>query len=302
MSPALIEHLTRDGHLTRIIRLTSLGHSEREIERAVSTNELIRVARGWVATSQATHPEVTAVTVGGKLTGSTALASGGIWSGVDRRIHVALSPHSTGRPLSGRSPDRFPSMRFVDREVVRHWGQERFPESECPPWRVSLIDALIRVARDSSSEHFVASVDSAIHLKALSRAAVPQLFSLLPRRLSHLQDDVDGRAESGIETLPRLRLSSLVRLVEIQVRIPGISRSGGDGRVDILLDGWLVVEADGDEFHDTIVDRERDALLVRLGYRVQRFGYDQIVNRWHEVEATILELLRYPPADVRRAA
>ena len=70
---------------------------------------------------------------------------------------------------------------------------------------------------------------------------------------------------------------------------------GGDGRVDLLIDGWLVIELDGDEFHDPVADRERNAALVRLGYRVHRFGYDQVINGWPLVEATVLELLRYPP-------
>jgi hypothetical protein len=33
---------------------------------------------------------------------------------------------------------------------------------------------------------------------------------------------------------------------------------------------------------------------VRLGYRWHRFGYDQVMYGWPDVEATVVELLRYP--------
>ncbi|MEX1079596.1 MAG: hypothetical protein WED09_10855 [Homoserinimonas sp.] len=42
------------------------------------------------------------------------------------------------------------------------------------------------------------------------------------------------------------------------------------GYVDLLLDGWLVIELDGDESHD------------------------QVINGWAGVEATVRELLRHP--------
>lgn len=50
--------------------------------------------------------------------------------------------------------------------------------------------------------------------------------------------------------------------------------------MDLLIDGWLVIELDGDEFHDPVADRGRNATLVRLGYRIHRFGYDQVIKGW----------------------
>jgi hypothetical protein len=58
---------------------------------------------------------------------------------------------------------------------------------------------------------------------------------------------------------------------------PSKGRSDGGGRMDLLLDGWLNVELDGDEWHDAKHDRARDSLPVRRGYRSHRFGFDQVV-------------------------
>ena len=122
---------------------------------------------------------------------------------------------------------------------------------------------------------------------------------------------MDARSESGLETIMRLGLGRLGCAVEPQVRIQGIAPNGRDGRVDFVVDGWLVIdfvvdgwlviEVDGDGFHDPAADRIRNSVLVRRGYRWHRFGYQQIMTDWASVEATIVELLRYPPGFARPA-
>ena len=158
-----------------------------------------------------------------------------------------------------------------------------------------MLDTLIRVAHDCSEEQFLACVESALCERKLSLAGVPVLFASLPRRFHRLRELIDPLAESGLETLARLRLRRFVRSIRSQVTIAGIAPGGRSGRVDLLLDGWLVIELDGDKFHDPIVDREQNAILVRLGYRVHRFGYTQVIHGWEDMEATIRELLRYVP-------
>jgi Protein of unknown function (DUF559) len=134
-----------------------------------------------------------------------------------------------------------------------------------------------------------------LHLAVLSRAGLPTLRSLLAAHARPALDAVNGNAESGLESLSRYRLVGLVRSIEVQVPMPGIGISGRDGRVDLLLDGWLVLELDGDQFHDPRVDRHRDGILIRRGYRVLHLGYEQIVNDWDVTLAIIVESLRYPP-------
>jgi very-short-patch-repair endonuclease len=64
--------------------------------------------------------------------------------------------------------------------------------------------------------------------------------------------------------------------VEVQVSLPGV------GRVDLLIDGWLVIELDGGKWHDDEAsqdeDRRREAEMTLLGYGWHRFRYKQVVE------------------------
>ena len=67
----------------------------------------------------------------------------------------------------------------------------------------------------------------------------------------------------------RLILASAGLVVETQVDIPLV------GRVDILIDGWLIVEIDSREHHGTVPDQEndriRDGNAALLGLDTVRF-------------------------------
>ena len=68
-------------------------------------------------------------------------------------------------------------------------------------------------------------------------------------------------------------------------------RIAGVGRVDFVFGDRLVIEVDGREFHASPdqfeSDRRRDAVLSALGYRVLRFSYRQVMDRWDEVELAV---------------
>jgi very-short-patch-repair endonuclease len=72
--------------------------------------------------------------------------------------------------------------------------------------------------------------------------------------------------------------------VRVQVTIDGV------GRVDLLVDGWLIIELDGGHHADPIAmrrDRARDAAAILRGYRTLRFGYDAVMYDWPTVLRTI---------------
>jgi very-short-patch-repair endonuclease len=98
----------------------------------------------------------------------------------------------------------------------------------------------------------------------------------------------DGRAESPIESCLRLVAGRLGQVVP-QVWIDGV------GRVDLLVDGWLVLEADGFEHHSDRAgyreDRRRGNALAVLGYTVLRFSYEDIVHREDVVAEVIARVL-----------
>lgn len=157
-------------------------------------------------------------------------------------------------------------------DVVVHWR----PGSSDNRVVSGLVDALADYSRCGAPLHALASVDSALRLR-------PHLRSEL-RAAGLLRDGVDGRCESGTEFMAWHRMLRSLG-ARRQVGIPAV------GRVDFMLGERLIVEIDGREFHDTAStfesDRRRDAMLSALGYRVLRFSYTQVVERWAEVETAI---------------
>ena len=66
------------------------------------------------------------------------------------------------------------------------------------------------------------------------------------------------------------------------------------GTVDLLIDGWLIVELDGREFHEDEQferDRRRDLESARQRYRTLRFSWRQVMFEWPMVEAAVLAAL-----------
>ena len=116
-----------------------------------------------------------------------------------------------------------------------------------------------------------------------------ELFGLLPPRLHILRPLVDGRAEAGSETLARLMLRVFGKRIELQKEIEGV------GRVDLLIDGWLVVECDSRAHHEgwsmQESDRERDLALAARGYATIRPTAKLIFNRPEVLVAAVRGLL-----------
>ncbi|MBA8829143.1 endonuclease domain-containing protein [Alpinimonas psychrophila] len=115
------------------------------------------------------------------------------------------------------------------------------------------------------------------------------IFSALPGRLQWLRSLVDDRSESGQETVLRLILIEAGFRVDIQVSIESV------GRVDMLVDGLVVVEADSRQFHDGweahARDRARDVDLAALGYMSLRVLYRDIMFDQQRVISAVRGLL-----------
>jgi very-short-patch-repair endonuclease len=279
--------LTLVGNLAHRSQLAQLGIGRRTIDQALRERILVPVAPGWVATSAALRVAVVAVLNGARLTGATALRTYGVWAGTDRRLHLQRPPKSHTTKHPPMTPlARFAVLKhFVPHGTRMHWA----PYIATPPvaaaWRVSILDALMRFCRSESEENVVAAISSAVHEKLLSRRAAMTLFDRLPARLHHLATRCTFADGSGLETIARLRLERLGLSLVQQVQI-------GPDRVDFVIAGWLVLEFDGDEWHDPKLDRERTNRLVRAGYYVLRFGYDHVMYGWTATLATIQTALR----------
>ncbi|MGO1732088.1 hypothetical protein [Agrococcus casei] len=68
------------------------------------------------------------------------------------------------------------------------------------------------------------------------------------------------------------------------------------GSLDLVINGWLCVEADGAEFHDdepqARKDRRRNNQIAAAGMRWHRFGYADIVHHLDRSIALLRTLLR----------
>lgn len=135
----------------------------------------------------------------------------------------------------------------------------------------------------------MATLDSALRLALIDLDDLDELFRVLPRRYRVLRRLVDRRAESGPESLFRLILRALGVKFEMQVAIDGV------GRVDFVVEGWLIVECDSRQFHSTWDeqrrDRRRDQSAAALGFATYRPIAEDIM--WHpdEVRAAVVGLL-----------
>lgn len=126
-------------------------------------------------------------------------------------------------------------------------------------------------------------------LRALARSARGPGSGKLRRAVAH----ADALAGSPLESRARLLVDLVAADVQTQVYIEGV------GRVDILLDGWLVVEPDGFEFHrdraDYRNDRRRGNLLVVGRYTLLRYSWEDVFVYPHAMLAQIETVLAQGP-------
>lgn len=149
-----------------------------------------------------------------------------------------------------------------------------------------IVEALACAFQCQSVRATIASIDSALHHGVISGGDVDLVFALADERFRCVRGLVDGRAESGPETFARLLARTCGRTVEVQTHIEGV------GRVDLLVDGWIVVECDSREFHSNwdaqAEDRRRDLALAARGYACVRITANQLYHS----PATLLDAIR----------
>lgn len=216
-----------------------------------------------------------------------AVAAGGCVSCADAlRLHGAWVPESLGQGHVRRSRRE----RSGGRAACRPHGVD-------PPvaHAVDDIETAFRCLLGCGTrEDVVVVADSLLHLRLATRDELERWVADGPARAIEAMRWVDA-AESGLETMTRVRLRSRKVRVRAQVWIE-------DMRVDLVVGEVLVIECDGGEHHASwaaqAADRARDRRLTTLGYVVVRLTHRQIVDDWDTVERDLLALVR---ANRRRA-
>ncbi|MCS5734820.1 type IV toxin-antitoxin system AbiEi family antitoxin domain-containing protein [Herbiconiux daphne] len=264
--------------------LLERGASPGGIQALTESGRLTRVRRGVFVTAGAPNDLVRAARIGGRLTDVSALRLHGAWSRPDPRLHVQL-PHSFGR---ARDPDTGQPLRARD-DVVAHWSRALAPRDRLAYPGVAPLAAALRGAATSWAPHeAVAALDSVLHRRLISRGELAATFEG-SSRAQRLLADADRRAESGIESIARVRFTADGLECTPQVWIaPKI-------RVDLLIDGWLVIELDGRESHGSADassrDYRRDAEVVLRGFGLLHFDYHQVMSDWSTVLAATRSVL-----------
>lgn len=261
--------LDRFGGLARGVELQRHGVSRMALSRAVRSGEIDRLRAGVYA-MRGLHDAVRGAALhGGSLTCAEALRIHGIWVlAAEGRSHVWVGRRGRIHEHVGcRCHSHFfrgvPGIGLVDVET-----------------------ALIHLFHCEGDESFFASFESALRQRMLSAAARMRIRAALPAYARWLVDIARADADSGLESIVRLRLHILGILLECQVTIPGV------GRVDFLIDRRLILEIDGVLNHDGRTNRakdlRRDAAASARGYETLRFDYRQVLDDWPRVQAAVL--------------
>lgn len=128
----------------------------------------------------------------------------------------------------------------------------------------------------------------------ISTLAMPSTGSRLPHLREALSLSSD-RARSILETVARLQLIDMGLTPQVGVWIEGV------GEVDMIILDFIVIEVDGWAFHSSKEQREkdlkRDRELLRRGFVVLRFTYDDVMNGdfAREVPVSVTALRRLVP-------
>lgn len=250
--------------------------SRRALARALAEGSVIRVRRDAYVSPWMPDALRRAATVGGRLACVSALAHRGCFEPPSAALHVQVAPGASRLRTPAGSP-----RASGGAELVLHWTRVDAPPRDL---LLPVAASVHQLLRCQSRPMSIAVLDSALHRGVVHASRVDELVAMAPRRLRLSPADLDGRSESGIESLVRVALRDVGLRVDPQVVVPGV------GRVDLLVEGRVVVEVDGRVWHDGEQARDywRDLELARLGFVVVRVDYRLAVSRMSSVVEAVL--------------
>ncbi|VXC31399.1 conserved hypothetical protein [Arthrobacter sp. 9AX] len=253
--------------------MLAAGATDADLRLAVRRGQVLRLERGLLAVPDADAELVAAGRARGLLTCVSAAPAYGLWQ-----------LRSPGRPhywqSNGRSAARCVSHRVALTQPARHRTLAALPDVLlhallCLPELESLV--MVESACNRGD------IDPTYLLRHLHGSRCGQARNVVSK--------IECGADSLLETLARVLFREAGILTETQVWIDGI------GRVDFLLEGFLIVEIDGLAFHlearQFKKDRRRDNSAILQGLPVLRFFYDDVVHAPESVLTQVREVLRW---------
>ncbi len=263
------------GSVSRTGRLVDRGVTSREISRQIRDGTILRLRQGVLALPDAPVDLVNATLHSARLTCASAARYYDLW---------LLHPPTTHHLCSHSRTQQL-------------WTNHHRPLS-VPVHRVlplvGEVDALIHALQCLPALEAAVMVESALRRGDTVRSFL--LDRLQGNRNGPARaalDLVTGTAESALEVVARVLFLRAGLQVEAQVQLHSV------GRVDFLVESFLVVEVDGDTYHSDRAsrrrDRRRDNMTVVGGYLVLRFGYEDILFHPEAVLAQVLAVLSGRP-------
>lgn len=278
----LVTALQKCGGAARWGRLRDLGVTGHALRTGVAQGLALPAGRGGYALIGCDPRLVQAVRLGGVVSHAAAADLHGFDSwrpaeGLDVTVPRGSRQSTPGvrmrrRTLTDRDVDGLRPVTGAERTAV-----------DCGR-SLPLLDATIVL--DSALRSCAIRPD---RLHAAARDARGHGATALRRAVRH----TDELAGSALESALRLLLGLLGTDVRTQVWIRGV------GTVDFVLDGWLVIEADGFAFHadrDSYrTDRRRANGLAERGYVLLRFTWEDVRLRPGWVVRQVERVLRTGP-------
>ena len=266
-------------------RLHQLGATDHDLRRALRAGSLDRPRRGWYSTWGERDPRFRAMRVGGRLTGLSAVAAHGGWVLGRHALHVAVPANAARLRSQWRRDVRRADARPDD--VVVHWAAPAHDRGSSTGI-VDLAEAVELVCRTETAEQAIAVLDWVRRSAGLDRIELAELRE----RLGPLRWLVDASVDN-CDSLPESLARTRLRAAGVQVSTQ-VGFTDGLEQIDLVLEGTVAVEVDGDEFHRDRFeeDRARDLAITRVGLHAVRPSARQVFTRWPEVQAALLRALR----------
>jgi len=257
--------------------LIEAGLRSRDISHAVAAGELIRLRNGRYVRTGLHADILRAGKLGARLDCLSLLRAMGVFVYTHEKLHVQVDANAARLPTP-------------DDDVTRHW---RTTSHDRAHLCADVVGALAQSFRCQGLREAIATLDSAWHHGIVDDEKNSAVFALLPRRYQRLRTLLDKRAESGPETLMRLMLRGIGCRFDVQVKIRGV------GRVDFVVDGWLIIECDSKAHHEgwekQKEDRARDMAAAALGYTTIRPLAEDILYRPDHVLTLLKAVVAHPP-------
>lgn len=265
-----LEYLRQSGGAARTGQLLAAGFSRRDINQ-LQDSGAHQPKRGVFFLPGCDPGIASAILHNGRLTCASAAAHYGLWLRRPPSRHHLACNHGHGGG-------------FVRHRSVRFVGHPLLPLAAVEDVALHAMGCLPPPAS-------TALATSAVRLHGVPVELLKdQLRGDRSRPVLRALRELDLRAESIVEVDAQHLFRTNGISYEPQVFLPGI------GRVDFLLDGFLIVENDGFEFHSKRADMRRDRTRNNAsavnGYAVLRYMPEHIWFQPHLVLADIRAVFR----------